>query len=63
MTAFSAGQLAGAGSMICPEGFLQGWLEYLMAFRTDVFYIPEIIPAYDYSPYGSNDCPDNKWPP
>ena len=39
MPARSAGQLTGCRGMIRPEGFLQSGLEYLVAFRADVFYI------------------------
>ena len=63
VSAFGAGQLAGGGSMICPKGFLHAWLEYLMTFWADVFYISEIVSAYDRSPYGSNYHPNDKRPP
>lgn len=49
--------------MICPKGFLHAWLEYLMTFWADVFYISEIVSAYDGSPYGSNYHPNDKRPP
>ena len=63
VTTLGAGQFAGSVSMLCPKGLFHGWFEYLMAFRTNVFYTIEIIPDYKRSPQGGNYHPDYKWPP
>ena len=63
MTARSAGQLPGRGGMPRPEGFLQRWFEYLVAFRADVFYMI-IVETADHRPPDSSDRhPDDEWPP
>lgn len=63
MTAGSAGKLSGCGGMICPEGFLQSGFKYLMAFRTDVFHMCEIVSADQNPPGDRHQEPDNERPP
>ena len=49
--------------MICPEGFLQCGFKYLMAFRTDVFHMYEIVSADQDPPRDRHQEPDNERPP
>ena len=63
MPTLGTSQLAGGRRMIRPKGFLHCWLKYLMTFRTDIFYVFEIIPTDYCSPQCSHNHPNDKRPP
>ena len=49
--------------MLCPKCFFECGFVYLVAFRTNVFYIIEVVPADQYAPGNSHQHPDDERPP
>ena len=58
-----AGKFTGGGSMICPKSLFERGFEHLVTFRTNVFYMPEVVPADDNPPGNSHQHPDGERPP